>query len=959
MRRESCNYTDAITLRAFSEAVDDIHLGVNKNTPGRNVHSQLWNKRIIEGAIVVLALFVVAFTSYLTWQAYDRYRNIRGVSHYVDLIDVAMRTITTAALERGLTAATIGGRRLNDTSLRNRLTETRRETDRLWNALSARVETAPDAAYFKEALVEARAARHVFEAAREQAVLEVGNGAVAPGLAKWMEDSTRFIGACMRLGGLAVQAADLRSTTIEFNSVPIALLWEVIEQAGQERAVLAHFIAARLPVTSADRERLTILQSHTEYDLNQVIQRFNAPGTDPRIARAVSAMQENYLGRFKSLRVPVHAAIRAGNYPLNALEWIAQISDAIGSIQAVFDAITVVTRDQAEQARRATMLGFAAGLLLFALSLGLVVLSLTRVRILVDDVFRQKERAEVTMSSIGDAVITTDAEARIEYLNPVAEQLTGWSNAETRGRPLVEVFNIVNGYNRESKESPVDHCLRENQVVGLGNDTVLIRRDGSETVIEDSAAPIRDQEGEVVGAVMVFYDVASQRGNTHLLSYHATHDRLTGLVNRVEFERRLKRALEQARSRGEEHALCYFDLDQFKVVNDTCGHAAGDQLLRALTKQLLTRARDTDTLAHLGGDEFALLLVSCPLSKAVAVAEELLQLVRRFRFEWRGSVFDITASIGVVSITAGDTSADEVLAKADAACFAAKEKGRNRLQLYEPDNLEFARRYGEMQWVSRLTQALEQDRLRLYCQPIVPLHLRQAMHYEILVRLEDESGKIVMPSEFIPAAERYNLMPQIDRWVVHRTLSALRRLRQGRRARGSQAVCNINLSGISLAEPSMLDVLKAELAAASLPPGSVCFEITETAAIANLEQATKLISELKARGCSFALDDFGTGLSSFSYLREMKVDFLKIAGEFVREIAHSSGARTTVKAINTIGHSLNMRTVAEFVSSPSILARVRDIGVDYVQGFAIAKPVPIEECMRKHYTVPRLRAVKN
>ncbi len=905
---------------------------------------QLRHKRIIEGAIVVLALLVVALTGYLTWQTYNRYRNTRDVSRYVDLADVAMRAVATTALERGLTAATIGGRRHHGAMLRDRLTETRSEADRLWNALSTRTDTTPDTAYFTGALVEARAARRVFEAARERAGLDAANGAAAPGLAKWMEDSTRFIAACMRLGELAVQTADMRGTEIGFYSVPRKILWEMSEQAGQERAILAYYIAARLPVTAADRERLTILQSRTQFGLDRVIRYFDVPGTDPRLARAVSAMQENYLGRFKSLRVPVYAAVHTGNYPLNALEWIAQISNAIDSIQAVFDAITVVTHDRAEDTLWATRLGLVASLSLFAFSLGLVVVSLTRVRILVEDVFRQQERAEVTMSSIGDAVITTDTEARIEYLNPAAEELTGWLNAEARGRPLVDAFHIVNGYNREPKENPVERCLRENRVVDLGNDTVLIRRDGAETTIEDSAAPVRDREGRIVGAVMVFYDVAASRGNTHLLSYHYTHDRLTGLVNRAELDRRLKRLLDQTRSRGGQHALCYLDIDQFKVVNDTAGHAAGDRLLRELTRQFQARVRDADTLSHIGSDEFGLLLVNCPPDKAVAVADDLLRLVRDFRFEWQGTAFHFTASIGVVPILGDEAGASEILAKADAACFAAKEKGRNRIQVYEPDNLEYAQRHGEMQWVARLRQALEHERFRLYCQPIVPLAAKGPMHFEILLRLE-EDGQIVMPAEFIPAAERYGLMPGIDRWVAQRTFAALRAMRPPR-----GAVCNINLSGLSLGEEGFPEELRADYQAAELPRGSVCFEITETAAATNMEQATRLIQALRGAGCRFALDDFGTGMCSFAYLKELHVDYLKIGGAFVRDMLTSTAARATVQAINAVGHTLDMRTVAEHVSSRKLLDTVRKLGVDYAQGYALGRPMPMGECLQKRPT---------
>ncbi len=913
------------------------------------MHIQLRHKQVIEGAIIVLALLVLAFSLFLAWRSYENYRTgvlAAAASELADKLADAMEHYT---LERGLTMAALGAQGHNPDRFRPLIAKARQQADADWRQAMEFASALGAGGDFKNARAQAEEARARLDALRRRVDGYLTGAAPAPPMAEWFETSTRLVAVSARVWESVLFAEKVNQTDVGVFAMPRKMLWEAAEQAGEERALLAYYISAGAAVPGGDFERIQFARNMALFGIERVRRLLDAPATDPRLTAAMAQLHTSYVKDFETTRGAVQRATRTGRYPLDAMAWIERASEAIRSIHGVTDSITVVTREQVQQSRRHQMGWFGLALFLFTGSMGLSFASLTRVRVMVDSVFEQKERAEVTMDSIGDAVITTDVAARVEYLNPVAESLTGWSTDEARGRPLAEVFRIFNGYNREPKESPIERCLREGRVVGLGNDTVLVRRDGGEFMIEDSAAPVRDRHGNVVGAVMVFYDVAASRGNTHLMSYHATHDRLTGLVNRAEFERRLKGVLEAARSRGGEHALCYLDLDQFKVVNDTCGHAAGDQLLRSLTKLFQTRVRDTDTLSHLSSDEFALLLVKCPLDKAVAVAEDLLRLVRDFRFEWRGSTFNLGASIGVVPISPQDSSAGEVLAKADSACSAAKEKGRNRVQVYEPGNLEFAQRHGEMQWVSRLTQALTEDRLRLYCQPIVPLRARQPTHYEILLRLVDEGGKVVMPAEFIPAAERYNLMPQIDRWVVHHTLSALKRVLPAKSTRRPGVACNINLSGVSIGEAVFLDELLAEIEAAALPPGTVCFEITETAAIANLEQATKLIRALKARGCSFALDDFGTGLCSFAYLKELQVDFLKIGGQFVKEIGRDPTALAAVQAMNTIGHTLHMRTVAEYVSTPAILRRVRDIGVDYAQGYALARPIPMEECMLKHY----------
>jgi diguanylate cyclase (GGDEF)-like protein/PAS domain S-box-containing protein len=551
-------------------------------------------------------------------------------------------------------------------------------------------------------------------------------------------------------------------------------------------------------------------------------------------------------------------------------------------------------------------------------------------------VFQAKERAQVTLQSIGDAVITTDSEGRIDYMNPVAESLTGWENREAQTQLIGDVFTVVDEATREASENPVMRCLREGRTLGLSQHTVLVNRRGQELAIQDSAAPIRDRAGNLIGAVMVFHDVSKERRLHRALHYQASHDALTGLINRREFENRLTVAVENARQdAGSRHALLYLDLDQFKLVNDTCGHPAGDQLLKQITGVLQSRVRSGDTLARLGGDEFGILLQSCSLDQALRIAESLRQAIRDFRFIWQDGVLEVGASIGIVEITNDTPTVANVMTAADVACYSAKDLGRNRVQLYKPDDVP--ERHREMHWVSKLARACDESRFELYFQPIVPIGatLHEREHFELMLRLRDESGVLVTPAEFIPAAERFNVMPSIDRWVVRHTLDRLvHRIGAGVKP----FTIAVNLSGTSLNDERFLEYLIAELSNNELVAGAMCFEITETAAIANLSNVVYFMRELKARGCHFALDDFGSGLSSFMYLKTLPVDYLKIDGQFVENVTRDRVDRSMVEAISQVGRTMGIQTIAERVESAEVLAELGRLGVGYAQGFHIARP---------------------
>lgn len=559
-----------------------------------------------------------------------------------------------------------------------------------------------------------------------------------------------------------------------------------------------------------------------------------------------------------------------------------------------------------------------------------------------DIYFAEKELAQVTLKSIGDAVITTDAASIVKYINPVAENLTGWKTEDAEGLPLSEVFTIINEITRDPVDSPIVKALDKGEIVGLANHTLLIAHDGTEHSIEDSAAPIRDPQGQTIGAVIVFHDVTESRNLARRLSWDASHDALTSLINRRGFEQLLLEAIASAQNDNEQqHTLCYLDLDQFKVVNDTVGHIAGDELLRQVTTLLQKGVRANDRLARLGGDEFGLLLSQCPIAEASHIAEKLRDLMHQFRFVWQNKIFIISVSIGVVAIDKNSQDLMQVMGAADAACYAAKAKGRNCIHIYSQDDSELIRQRGERKLIAKISHALETNSFRLYSQKIASINSQLPLdHNEILLRMFDEKGELIGPNEFIPAAEHYGLITEIDSWVIKTFFSTYHRRCQQQIS--TDGLYSINISGASISNSQFLNFLIAQFSLYQVPPHHICFEITETAAIVNFDDAQYFISTLKQIGCQFALDDFGSGLSSFGYLMNLNVDYLKIDGSFVKNISNDPISQAIVEAFNNIAHAMNLKTIAEFVEDEIILEKLRTIGVDYAQGYAIARPVPLE-----------------
>ena len=565
-----------------------------------------------------------------------------------------------------------------------------------------------------------------------------------------------------------------------------------------------------------------------------------------------------------------------------------------------------------------------------------VEVDITERKLYEDALFREKESAQITLRSIGDGVITTDGKNHVEYVNPVAEELTGWKVDDASGRPIDEIFRGFHEETCEPLENPLAVSIRRDRAIKSVRPTLLIRRDGNELYIESTASPIRDGKGNVTGGVLVFHDVSESRDLNRRLSYHASHDILTGLVNRREFENRVERALKSARARETSYALLYLDLDQFKIVNDSCGHSAGDALLGQLGALLKSKIRWRDTLARLGGDEFGVLLESCSLDEAMNTAETLRMAISEYKFVWEERNFRLGVSIGVVPITADNEDVAALLTAADSACAAAKEAGRNRIHSFQENDIDLMRRRREMQWAARINNALEEDRFELFRQTIQPLQAEEeGAHYEILLRMRDENGGIISPGLFIEAAERYGITPSIDRWVIR---SAFRWLVSEADERERLSLCSINLSGQSLGDEKFLPFVVDQFQMSGIDATKICFEITETAAIASYSQANRFINALKELGCKFALDDFGTGLSSFGYLKHFPVDFLKIDGSFVKEILHDPIDREMVRSINEIGHLTGKKTIAEFAENEEIITMLRGMGIDYAQGYGVSEP---------------------
>ena len=739
-------------------------------------------------------------------------------------------------------------------------------------------------------------------------------------------------------------------TLVEQQNVKTNLVFAMYS-AARERALLLHAMTLSTDPFEQDEQYMQFNAKATEFAVARTRWLEMNPGAEEK---AIIAQQGKLTSIAAVVQLKVAETIREGKIK-EANRMLLQ--EGIPIQNKVLDTLTVLlslqhqaSRKVTEQATREYRYASASMLVLGAIAviLGIItaVLVTRRVTKTEDELFHEKELAEITLHSIGDAVITTDLAGNVDHINPVAEELTGWSADLAHAAPLSRIFCALD----ETTRAPLE--LMPAQVVAGGaqridsHHALLIRKDGQEFVIEGSRAPIRNAAEEMIGSVLVFRDVSKARTLAQQLSWQASHDELTGLANRRAFELLLQQHIDNSRSSDRRHALLYIDLDNFKIVNDTCGHESGDELLRQLAGVLSNKLRESDTLARLGGDEFGVLLEGCSIESGMRIANDVLGCIQEFRFAWDAKVFSVGVSIGLVAIDADTPDITSVLSAADHACYTAKDMGRNRIHLFQQNDREVTKRQGEMQWVSKINSALSENRFRLYYQNIQPLAVRSKAveHCEILLRMLDENGDIVLPMAFIPAAERYGLMPAIDRWVIGTLFGMLgpqmrAKTLMARRTQDERfPMYAINLSGASLNDDTFLTFVQEQIQRHGITPNVLCFEITETAAIINLKRASYFIQELKRIGCRFALDDFGSGMSSFGYLKALPVDYLKIDGSFVVDILHDPTDYAMVDAINRVGHILGIQTVAEWVENAATREVLRNLGVDFLQGNGVHYP---------------------
>ena len=552
----------------------------------------------------------------------------------------------------------------------------------------------------------------------------------------------------------------------------------------------------------------------------------------------------------------------------------------------------------------------------------------------------EQARNRVTLELLKEGVIITDASLKISHMNPVAESLIGYPTYEAAGQPIEDIIRLVDSEQRERIALPGNECIKENRTIRVTQNVLLVNNRNEEHAIELTIAPRTAKSNAIEGTVIVIKDLSETHRLTSEIQHHASHDSLTGLLNRQQFEYQLEKSIISAANHNVQHVLCYIDVNQFKIINTQAGHTAGDLILKEVAQFLQSKIRSIDYVGRLGGDEFAILLVNHSLESAQRHVSALIEEFELQRYQWNDQSFELGLCVGIVDINKDSPEPAQMLTRAELACYSAKKRGRNQFHIYHADDDELTRKHAEILRAAGISGALEEDRFKLYCQPIVSLAVgkRANQHYELLLRLTDANDNIILPASFIPAAERYGLMPNVDRWVIH---TALHRYNETF-GENSGVHIAINLSGNSLNDDKLLDFIKSELDSSQLDPQKVCFEITETAAINNLTQASKLIAELKALGCRFALDDFGSGLSSFTYLKNLPVDYLKIDGSFVTDMADDTIDYAMVEAINQLGHVMGIGTIAECAESQEVVEHLRKLGVDFAQGYAMGSPIPMD-----------------
>ncbi len=551
---------------------------------------------------------------------------------------------------------------------------------------------------------------------------------------------------------------------------------------------------------------------------------------------------------------------------------------------------------------------------------------------------RSKRQAQYTLESISEGVITTDNDGRVDYMNQAAESLIGTNRDEASGHRIGELFTLVDDADRRPLGDPVERCLAMRRRVNMGRRAVLVSSDGEhEHSVEITASPVRGPSNSISGTVVVFHDVSELRGLTRKMSYQATHDPLTGLINRREFERRLDEAMDTAHADEAVHIVFYMDLDRFKAVNDTCGHLAGDNMLREVATLIKDQVRDSDFVGRLGGDEFGALLIGCPLEKARQIATDICNAVADYRFVWKDKIFNIGISVGLIEVSHASGTLQDVMSAADSACYMAKQQGRGQVHVYSARDEAVARERGDIQWLRQLQTALHEDSFELAVQPIISMSGRaeSGPSVEVLIRLDDGQSRATNSAEFLRPAERYQMMPQIDRWVINATLAAIS---SGEIKLTTHRSCAINLSSQTLGDEAFLGFVVDSLDRSGVAPSSICFEVTEAAILSNVQHAQRFIEVLHGIGCEFSLDDFGSGLGSFSSLKHLPIDYLKIDGTYTRNLRSDLVNQEMVVAMIKLARTMQFRIVAEQVENQEDFDWLRDAGVDFVQGYFVEAP---------------------
>lgn len=555
----------------------------------------------------------------------------------------------------------------------------------------------------------------------------------------------------------------------------------------------------------------------------------------------------------------------------------------------------------------------------------------------------QRERLHTTLKSIGDAVIVTNEYGHITFINPIAEKLIGCRSNDAIGRELYDICKIISEADGKQLENPVEKCLTIKQPTKLDEEAILINKQGIRFFIQNSTSPIILPSGDLTGCVLVLQDITMNRNLQEELKHQATHDVLTGLINRREIERKVSHVINNTRNSGNQHSLLFVDLDKFKIVNDTAGHAAGDELLKRLAAILQEAVRESDTVARLGGDEFAIMLPECDPDNAKTIADSIVHKFKNLNFQWNDKAYEIGASIGIVNFSTGALSLEEVLSRADNACYSAKNAGGNTVRVYKENASESAQYLTEIKLFPKIKEAIKYDKFKLYTQIIKPLHADSGLkpHYELLLRLPDENGNEISPNIMLKLAERHNIMPEIDLWVIKQILLTY----ADKIIKAGNIDVSINVSAKSIASEHFHHVVDQYLSETEVPKERIGFELREGVFLQDLDTSQKFLRILEKHGCFISVDNFGKGLSTFSHIKNFRKLYIKIDGSFIKEIGSSDVDRAIVESINALAHKLKAKTIAEKVETQDVLTAAREIGIDFAQGYHVSKIIPLDDIL--------------